>query len=373
VLLFGRLELALKSINPKLSPAVLQAALKEVQLISSPELLANNEAFHRLLTEGVKVSRQQDGDERGDLAWLMDFANPENNEFVVANQFTVIENHQNKRPDLVLFFNGIPLMVIELKNATEENATIKAAYQQLESYRQTIPSLFSSNALLVNSDGLEAKAGSLSAVLSRSMVWKSADGKAEASHLVSRLETLILGMLNKSTLLDVLRHFIVFEKSKKEDPKTGIISISTVKKLSAYHQYYAVNAAVASTLRASSVVDGFAVRESPASYGLPGVSHQPKGDKKAGVVWHTQGSGKSLSMLFYTGKIVLALDNPVMALCNEYKFIVMSLITILISARNNTQVQLNLHKFKLSILLLPRRGNDRKTLAVQEYSLIREC
>jgi type I restriction enzyme R subunit len=170
VLLFGRLELALKSINPKLSPAVLQAALKEVQLISSPELLANNEAFHRLLTEGVKVSRQQDGDERGDLAWLMDFANPENNEFVVANQFTVIENHQNKRPDLVLFFNGIPLMVIELKNATEENATIKAAYQQLESYKQTIPSLFSSNALLVNSDGLEAKAGSLSAVLSRSMV-----------------------------------------------------------------------------------------------------------------------------------------------------------------------------------------------------------
>jgi type I restriction enzyme R subunit len=310
VLLSGRLELALKRINPKLSPAVLQAALKEVQRISSPELLANNEAFHRLLTEGVKVSRSQDGDERGDLVWLIDFAHPENNEFVVANQFTVIENHQNKRPDLVLFINGIPLVVIELKNAIDENATIKAAYQQLETYKQTIPSLFTSNALLVISDGLEAKAGSLSAGLSRFMVWKSADGKAEASHLVSQLETLILGMLNKSTLLDLLRHFIVFEKSKKEDPKTGIISISTVKKLAAYHQYYAVNAAVASTLRASAVADGFAVRETPASYGLPGVSQQPKGDKKAGVVWHTQGSGKSLSMVFYTGKIVLALDNP---------------------------------------------------------------
>ncbi len=310
VLLAGRLELALKRINPKLSPAVLQAALKEVQRISSPELLANNEAFHRLLTEGVKVSRQQDGDERGDLVWLIDFAHPENNEFVVANQFTVIENHQNKRPDLVLFVNGIPLVVIELKNAIDENATIKAAYQQLETYKQTIPSLFTANALLVISDGLEAKAGSLSAGLSRFMVWKSADGKAEASHLVSLLETLILGMLNKATLLDLLRHFIVFEKSKKEDPKTGIISISTVKKLAAYHQYYAVNAAVGSTLRASAVADGFAVRESPASYGLPSVSHQPKGDKKAGVVWHTQGSGKSLSMVFYTGKIVLALDNP---------------------------------------------------------------
>ena len=315
VLLAGRLEAALKRINPKLSPAMLQDALKEVQRIHSPDLLANNEAFHRLLTEGVKVSRQQEGNQRGDLAWLIDFAHPENNEFVVANQFTVIENHQNKRPDLVLFVNGIPLVVIELKNAIDENATIRSAYQQLETYKQAIPALFTSNALLVISDGLEAKAGSLSAGLSRFMAWKSADGKAEASHLVSQLEVLINGMLNKATLLDLLRHFIVFEKSKKEDPKTGVISISTVKKLAAYHQYYAVNAAVASTLRAASgdaadSAGDLRVEQSPASYGLPGVTQQPKGDKKAGVVWHTQGSGKSLSMVFYTGKIVLALDNP---------------------------------------------------------------
>ncbi|HCI52210.1 MAG TPA: DEAD/DEAH box helicase [Gallionella sp.] len=315
VLLTGRLEQAVKRINPKLSPAMLQDALKEVQRISSPEMLANNEVFHRLLTEGVKVSRSQDGDERGDLVWLIDFAHPENNEFVVANQFTVIENHQNKRPDLVLFVNGIPLVVIELKNAIDENATIKTAYLQLETYKQTIPSLFTSNALLVISDGLEAKAGSLSAGFSRFMVWKSADGKAEASHLVSQLETLILGMLNKATLLDLLRHFIVFEKSKKEDPQTGVISISTVKKLAAYHQYYAVNAAVASTLRAAHVDSAstsgeLRAEQTPASYGLSSVTQQPKGDKKAGVVWHTQGSGKSLSMVFYTGKIVLALDNP---------------------------------------------------------------
>lgn len=315
VLLTGRLAQALKRINPRLSPAMLQDALKEVQRISSPDLLANNEAFHRLLTEGVKVSRQQDGNQRGNLAWLIDFDRPENNEFVVANQFTVIENHQNKRPDLVLFINGIPLVVIELKNAADENATIKAAYQQFETYKQTIPSLFTPNAFLVISDGLEAKAGSLSAGSSRFMSWKSADGKVEASHLVSQLETLILGMLNKTTLLDLLRHFIVFEKNKKEDPQTGVISISTVKKLAAYHQYYAVNAAVASTLRAAhvdaaSISNPLRVEQSPASYGLSGVTQQPKGDKKAGVVWHTQGSGKSLSMVFYTGKIVLALDNP---------------------------------------------------------------
>ncbi|WP_035384733.1 type I restriction endonuclease subunit R [Ferriphaselus sp. R-1] len=316
VLLTGRLEAALKRINPKLSAALLQDALKEVQRIHSPELLANNEAFHRLLTEGVPVSTHKDGDQRGERVWLIDFARPENNEFVVANQFTVIENHQNKRPDLVLFVNGIPLVVIELKNAADENATIKAAYQQLDTYKQAIPSLFTSNAFLVISDGLEAKAGSLSASFSRFMAWKSADGKAEASHLVSQLEVLINGMLNKATLLDLLRHFIVFEKSKKEDPKTGVITLSTVKKLAAYHQYYAVNAAVVSTLRAADMAE-LKVAQTPASYGLPGVAQQPKGDKKAGVVWHTQGSGKSLSMVFYTGKIVLAMDNPTILMITD--------------------------------------------------------
>ena len=317
VFLTGRLEQAVKRINPKLPANARQTALKEVQRINSPELLTNNETIHRLLTEGVPVSTQQDGDERGERVWLIDFTHPDNNEFVVANQFTVIENHQNKRPDLVLFINGLPLVVIELKNATDENATLKAAYQQLDTYKHTIPSLFNTNALLVISDGLEAKAGSLSAGFTRFMTWKSADGKAEASHLVSQLETLILGMLNKPTLLDLLRHFIVFEKSKKEDPTTGVISIHTVKKLAAYHQYYAVNAAVESTLRAAAIADPSQIKESPASYGLPGVVNQPKGDKKAGVVWHTQGSGKSLSMVFYTGKIVLTLDNPTVLIITD--------------------------------------------------------
>ncbi len=307
VILTARLEQALDRINPGLSPDVLQVALKDIQRIQSPDLLANNEIFHRLLTEGVNVTYQQDGSDRGDLVWLIDFANPENNDFVVANQFTVIENNQQKRPDLVLFINGLPLVVIELKNATDETATLKAAYQQLETYKATVPSLFTPNAFSIISDGLEARAGALSAGFSRFMAWKTADGKTQASPLVSQLETLIAGMLNKATLLDLVRHFIVFEKSKKEDPATGIISINTVKKLAAYHQYYA---AIESTLRAADMGASFKASESPASYGLRDVAQQPKGDRKAGVVWHTQGSGKSLSMVFYTGKIVLALHNP---------------------------------------------------------------
>jgi len=310
VLLQDRLAQAARRINHRLAREVVAQAVKEVLRVHSPDLLAVNEEFHRLLTEGVPVSLQKDGNTRGERVWLIDFDRPENNEFVVVNQFTVIENNQTKRPDLVLFVNGIPLVVIELKNAADENATLKTAYQQIETYKQTIASLFTSNALVVISDGLEAKAGSISAGFTRFMAWKSSDGKAEASHLVSQLETLIWGMLNPGTLLDLVRHFIVFEKESKEDPDTGQITISTVKKLAAYHQYYAVNAAVASTLRAADMSGPLSVRESPASYGIASVVEQPRGDMKAGVVWHTQGSGKSLSMVFYTGKIVLALNNP---------------------------------------------------------------
>lgn len=322
VLLVERLQNAVKRIN-KSMPADAQAeAIKEIQRIASPELLANNEAFHRLLTEGIPVSKRVDDDDRGDRVWLIDFKNPYNNDFVVANQFTVVENNNNKRPDVILFVNGIPLVVIELKNAADENATIHSAFKQIETYKTIIPTLFTYNGFVVISDGLEAKAGSISAGFSRFMAWKSADGKAEASHLVSQLETLILGMLNKETLIDLIRHFIVFEKSKREDTETGIITIITVKKLAAYHQYYAVNRAVESTLRAS----GYSVEketplsmvmESPESYGVPGVKKQPIGDRKGGVVWHTQGSGKSLSMVFYTGKIVLAMDNPTIVVITD--------------------------------------------------------
>lgn len=315
VLLLSRLKNVVKRINPNIPEEAQAEAIKEIQRIASSELLTNNETFHRLLTEGVPVSKRVNGVDRGDRVWLIDFKNPYNNDFLVANQFTIIENGNKKRPDIIIFVNGIPLVVFELKNATDEKTTINSAFKQIETYKAIIPSLFTYNGFVIISDGLEAKAGTLSSGLSRFMSWKSSDGKAEASHLVSQLETLIQGMLNRETLIDLIRHFIVFEQSKKEDTETGITTISTVKKLAAYHQYYAVNRAVESTLRAT----GFTLKqttplsmvmESPESYGVPGVQNQPIGDRKGGVIWHTQGSGKSLSMVFYTGKIVLALDNP---------------------------------------------------------------
>ncbi len=287
VLLKDRLLDSLVRINPTLSHQSIDDTIKQIGRIKSSEMLSDNETFHRLLTEGVKVDIQKDGVTRGEIVKLIDFDDVENNDFVAANQFTIIENGYQKRPDVILFVNGLPLVVMELKNAVDENATISSAYNQIGTYKALIPTLFTYNAFCVISDGMVAKAGTISAGRSRFMSWKSSDGESEASKLVPELEVIINGMLNKFTLLDLVRSFVVYEKSKHED-SNGIVTIETVKKLAAYHQYYAVNKAVHRTIKASS----------------------EDGDKKGGVVWHTQGSGKSLSMVFYTGKIVLALDNP---------------------------------------------------------------
>lgn len=211
VLLLQRLRNAVRRINPDIPIEAQNEAIKEILRIHSPDLLTNNETFHRFLTEGVPVTKRIDGRDRGDRVWLIDFKHPENNDFVVANQFTVIENNVNKRPDLILFVNGIPLVVVELKNPVDENATIKSAFRQIETYKSTILSLFTYNAFSIISDGLEAKGGTVSSGFSRFMTWRSADGETEASHLVSQMDTLIRGMLNKETLLDLVRHFIVFE------------------------------------------------------------------------------------------------------------------------------------------------------------------
>jgi type I restriction enzyme R subunit len=315
VVLVERLRDAVRRINKGIPHDVQDEAIKAVLRIASPDMLANNEAFHRLLTEGVPVSMHKDGAERGERVWLIDFNSPAKNDFTVTNQFTVIENNHNKRADIVLLVNGLPLVVIELKNAADENATVQSAFRQIETYKKMIPSLFTYNALCVISDGLEARAGSLSADMSRFMAWKTADGKNEASSLTGQLEVLISGMLNKTTLLDLVRSFTVFEKMKHEDPKTKITTIKTVKKIAAYHQYYAVNKAVESTIRATGINTN--AEEPPECYGLKDVSNQPVGDHKAGVVWHTQGSGKSLSMVFYTGKIVQCLNNPTIVVIND--------------------------------------------------------
>ena len=251
IVLVNRLRSAIAKINPAIPSDAQEVAIQKVLRIASPELLHNNEEFHRLLVEKVKIPYQQQGYERSHEVALIDFENTANNQFTVVNQYTIIENNQNKRPDVLLFINGLPLVVIELKNAASENADIKSAYQQIQTYKAIIPSLFTYNAICILSDGLECKAGSVSADLSRYMTWKTADGIKEASRFKPQLETLLKGMLQPATLLDLVRNFIVFEKSKKEDAKTGLIQIQTVKKLAAYHQYYAVNKAVQSTIRAS--------------------------------------------------------------------------------------------------------------------------
>lgn len=297
IVLLNRLRTAIAKINPDIPLDAQEAAVQKVLRIASPDLLHNNEEFHRLLVEKVKIPYQENGYERSHEVALIDFEQPANNQFLVVNQYTIIENNQNKRPDVLLFVNGLPLVVIELKNAASENADIKSAYQQIQTYKAIIPSLFTYNAICILSDGLECKAGSVSADLSRYMTWKTSDGIKEASRFKPQLETLLKGMLQPATLLDLVRNFIVFEKSKKEDAKTGLIQIQTVKKLAAYHQYYAVNKAVQSSVVASGI----------------------NGDKRGGVVWHTQGSGKSLSMVFYSGKLITSpeMRNPTIVVITD--------------------------------------------------------
>ncbi len=316
VILFDVLKSALMRINPDIPEEAIDDAIKKLTQINTPDLIANNEIFHRMLTEGINVIYGKNGEERGDIVRLVDFDNAENNSFIAVNQFTVIEKNINKRPDIVIFINGLPMVVIELKNPADENATVKSAYNQLRTYKNTISSLFIYNEILVISDGLEARAGSLSAGYDRFMAWKSTDGNRVASHLINQLEVLIKGLLNRKTLIDYIRYFVVFDKSKRED-ESGQTVVRITKKNAAYHQYYAVNKAIASTIRAMGMNKVRFVKTRPEEYGLPDVKNQPQGDRKAGVIWHTQGSGKSLSMLFYTGKIIQTIANPTIVVITD--------------------------------------------------------
>ena len=287
VVLKKRLKDAINRINPYKPEVVREQAFKAVFNLVSQNLIESNEEFHRMLTDGIDTEFLAADGIRGNKVWLIDFENIENNDFVVCNQFTVKEKEATKRPDLVLFVNGLPLVVIELKNPADENATVKKAFMQLQNYKNLILALFNYNAILAASDGLDAKAGSLTAGWSRFAVWKNSENKKEDKKTVPQLETLIKGMLRPKILLDLIKHFTVFEKAKKKDSETGQVFVETVKKIAAYHQFYAVQKAVESTEKAAS----------------------ENGDRRCGVVWHTQGSGKSLSMVFYAGKIIQKLNN----------------------------------------------------------------
>ena len=419
VVLTTRLRDAIDKLNPTITQDAKEDALKKVLRTESPNLLINNENFHRYLTDGVDVEVRTPSGIRGEKVYIIDFTNPENNEFLAVNQFTIIEGSQNKRPDLILFVNGLPLVVVELKNAVDENANVKSAYNQLQTYKQAIPSLFTYNELLIVSDGWDALCGTITSDFGRFMSWpvcvqrtgrKTKDGyfvyvlecnngsyyigqtenivkrwnehisgkgadwtkahkpikiihyeeyksRAEAvdreqklktgfgrkwikreieakrnnpynlyeekleraDHLQPQMEVMFFGMLNKTTLLDLICQFIVFEKSDSK----------TLKKVAAYHQYYAVNKAVESTIIASS----------------------NNGDRRGGVIWHTQGSGKSLSMVFYSGKLIIEprMENPTL---------------VILTDRNDLDEQLH-DTFKNCQQLLrqePQKAEDRQDL-----------
>ena len=287
-LLPNRLKSALSRLNPSFSPETLEDAYRKLTRIDSPSLIQRNQQFQRFLTEGVPVEYRTEGRVKSDTAKIVDFENPKNNDWLVINQFTVVENHHNRRPDIVVFLNGLPVGVIELKDPTNEKADIWSAFNQLQTYKEQVPTLFTTNEVMVISDGLEGKIGSLSADRERFMPWRTISGEDRESSHVERIEILVRGVFEKNRFLNFIRHFVVFEENK---------DIQTIKKIAGYHQYHAVNKAVETTVSAS----------------------RSAGDRKAGVVWHTQGSGKSLTMVFYAGRIVLhpAMENPTIVILTD--------------------------------------------------------
>ena len=309
VLLAGRLREALARLNPHLTAETLEDVLRKVQQTETLSLIEENRRLHRSLIEGVPVEiAREDGSIGGDVARLIDFDNVDANDWLAVKQFTVIEEQRNRRPDVVLFVNGLPLAVIELKNPGDENATLDGAFNQLQTYKNEIPSLFRTNAALVTSDGLHARLGSLTANSERLMPWRTVDGSVIAPKGTPELKTLIEGVFDKARFLTLIRDFTVFG-----DTGSGIVKI-----VAGYHQFHAVRRAVVSTLRALPKLD-LSVREDPIQYRLPSVASQHEGDKRIGVIWHTQGSGKSLLMAFYAGQIIAnpAMENPTIVVITD--------------------------------------------------------
>ena len=300
VILIGRLRDAIARINPSIPREAQEDALKKIVGVaySSPDLITANAVFHTILTDGVDIQyRREDGSIADDRVKLCDPDDLAQNDWLAVNQYTVIEDNHNRRPDVVIFVNGLPLAVLELKNpadekakATSNNPDDQSAFHQIQTYKSEIPSLFAYNEICIISDHIKnALVGTISSDTERFVGWKSVDGEERTKS--NDLDILIKGIFAKDRILDIVRNFIVFENEK--DSKNNVTKV--IKKIAAYHQYFAVNKAVKSTVEAAS----------------------PRGDKRAGVIWHTQGSGKSLTMVFYAGKIIQQLDNPTLVLLTD--------------------------------------------------------
>jgi type I restriction enzyme R subunit len=311
VILEGRLRSALAQLNPSLPSEALEDAFRKLTRLDAPTLTERNRAIHRLLVEGITVEyRRKDGSIGGAQARVLDFDIPEANDWLAVNQFTVVEGQHNRRPDVVLFLNGLPLAVIELKNPTDEQATITTAFQQLQTYQAQIPTLFATNAVLVISDGVQARVGSLGAGKEWFKPWRTIQGDETASARMVELQVVLEGVFDRRRFLDLIRFFIVFE-----DLGAGKL----VKKMAGYHQFHAVNVAVEETLRAARLISHDRVADVTGRYSAGSKAGGEPGDRRVGVVWHTQGSGKSLSMAFYAGRIILhpEMANPTVVVLTD--------------------------------------------------------
>ncbi len=315
VVLVGRLREAISRLNPSVPGEAREDALRKVLRVGSPSLIGTNREFHRMLRDGVEVEYQRaDGSIAGDHVRLVDFTEVGANDWLAVNQFTVIEGQYNRRPDIVVFVNGLALGLVELKKPEEGEEWFDAAFKQLETYKAQIPSLLHYNAALVVSDGLQARMGSLTANREWFKVWRTVDGEADAPKSALELEVLLRGVFARRRFLDLLHHFIVFE----EDPDNGALH----KIIAGYHQFHAVNAAVEETVRASGMEaeeEGGGLREPEGRYWAGAMKGGKPGDRRAGVVWHTQGSGKSYSMLFYAARVIRhpAMKNPTLVVLTD--------------------------------------------------------
>ena len=310
VVLERRVRDALVTLNPALPAEALEDAFRKLTRMDAPSPVERNRALHRMLVDGVTVEyRRKDGSIAGAQAHVIDFDKPDNNDWLAVNQFTVAEGQHTRRPDVVLFVNGLPLTVIELKNPADENATVWSAFQQLQTYQAQIPALFATNAALVVSDGVQARIGSLGAGKEWFKPWRTIAGREDASAKLSELQVVLEGVFERRRFLDLLRYFIVFEDAAADGGKL-------VKKMAGYHQFHAVNVAVEETLRAA---QAHRAAEAPGRYEAGRKPGGDPGDRRVGVVWHTQGSGKSLTMAFYAGRVILhpAMANPTLVVLTD--------------------------------------------------------
>ncbi len=296
VILDNHFKASLKQLNPTLPESARVEAYQKVINLGTSDIMENNERFHTLLTDGVTVEYTKNGRTKGINVSLLDTEDPENNSFWVVNQLLVKENNNERRFDVVVFVNGLPLVFVELKSATDEKATLYKAYTQIQNYKKAVPSIFYYNALCIIADGIDAKTSSISALFTRFLSWKAPE-KIENDPR-TQLQILTEYMLSKKTLVALIRYNTVFEQEERKDEKTGLVFQLKIKKVAAYHQYYAVQKAVEQTLRATNAKEG---------------------DRKVGVVWHTQGSGKSLSMVFYAGQMIThpQMKNPTIVMLTD--------------------------------------------------------